>query len=479
MSAPIRPDFWRILHPTLAPARAAGRAYLEADRYVKRIDEREYRESDQGWPLVVADRVFAKGPPNWRFMFSTKPGQFSYVLVDNVPELKEGMKAAIGLAERDSQFAEGLSYLHHVKDREQRTAYLEDDFLSIVGDILGRAEALGVTGDSELLDIYLQVEKGRFASELTGDIVVPLVLTAFDATEPIRLFDDFWLEPLDEAAHRARALDSSQYEPASPLIAAAATHAIVQRNQSFRNTMWPPQIHRGVDLTPVSLETVNRVLESIHIVTGKQSGYAQVLVRSESWVSWHGWINDLPHIWKAATMKVYPNSINGGWMRPMEPIPATQISEVAAVLTALIRSPKNVQLAARRCFRSTFREDIEDEILDATIGIEALLSHGRDELTHRMSLRAATALAGEFRTDAIYEILKQVYAQRSQIVHGTIPKNSKVRFGDSEFWTNHMGVFLLRHLLRSYLLSDDPWTPAALDTLMIERLGRINLQQEH
>jgi hypothetical protein len=138
-----------------------------------------------------------------------------------------------------------------------------------------------------------------------------------------------------------------------------------------------------------------------------------------------------------------------------------------------------VQIAARRCFRSTFRADIEDEILDATIGIEALLSHGRDELTHRMSQRAAAALAGKFRSDAIYEILKQVYTQRSQIVHGSTPKNSKVRFGDSEYWTNHMGVFLLRELLRSHLLADEPWTPTSLDALIIERLGRVEPDDQH
>lgn len=155
----------------------------------------------------------------------------------------------------------------------------------------------------------------------------------------------------------------------------------------------------------------------------------------------------------------------------MEPISNDDLGTIRTVLAALLNAPKNVQLASRRCLRTTFRDDIEDEILDATIGIEALLSHGRDELTHRMSLRAAAALAKDYRSDAIYNLVKQVYSQRSQIVHGGTPKNTKVKFEDGEFWTHHIGVLLLRELLRHYLTADVPWTAESLDALILERLG--------
>ncbi len=473
MLEPLRQDLWDIIHPTLAPARDAGRQYLESNHYVERTDERKYRESDTGWPLIIADRMFAEGPPNWRSLFSAEPGQLSKVLVDEVPALAQGMRAAVDLAERDAEFAEGLTYLYEIADPDRRTRYLQGEFLSIVGDILGRAESLGVEDEDGLLDLYLQVERGRFATELTGDIIVPLVLTAFDMSEPVQMLDSFWLEPMSVELQRARALDQMYSETVSPWIAAAATHAIVQREVVFPNTMWPPKLQRGADRSPVPLETVDRVLECIHLVTGKRTGYAQVLVRADSWVSWSGWIGDLPHVWRAATTKAYSDSFDGGWLQPKQPISEAETAEIAIVLAALVRAPKNVQLAARRCFRSTFRVDVKDEILDATIGIEALLSHGRDELTHRMSQRAAAALAGEFRSDAIYQLLKQVYTQRSQIVHGSTPKNSKVRFEDSDYSTNHMGVFLLRKLLRSYLLADEPWTPTSLDDLIIQRLGRV------
>lgn len=472
MSEPIWPGFWELVLRALGPAREAGRAYIDSGRYVSKVDTRKYRESDQGWPLVVGDRVGADGPPDWSSIFSLKPGKYSNVLIDDVPPLAESIRGAVELAERNEDFATGLSYLWCVEDAERRHFYAQIEFISIVGAILGRAEALDVEDEEDLLALYLQVERGRFQSELTGDIIVPLVMTSFETADPVHLIGSYWLEPLNEELHRARALSMHHTDSVSPWIAAAATHAIVERNAIFPNTMWPPNVGRGSTPSPVPLDTVNQILECIHIATGKKSGYAQVVVRSDDWVSSSGWLGSLPHVWRAATMKAYPDEFDGGWLRPKEPITSEDVSDIASIIAGLTQSPSNVQLAARRCLRSTFRADIEDEILDATIGIEALLSQDRDELTHRMSQRAAAALASEFRADAIYNLLKQVYTQRSQIVHGSTPKNSKVKFGDAEFWTNHIGVFLLRHLLRNYLLAEEPWTPATLDALILERLGR-------
>ena len=170
--------------------------------------------------------------------------------------------------------------------------------------------------------------------------------------------------------------------------------------------------------------------------------------------------------------KRYPDDFERGWLKMKAPIPDADLAEIVRAVGALLDSPKNVQLASRRCLRAMYRNDIEDEILDATIGIEALLSQGRDELTHRMSLRAAAALANDYRSDAIYNLIKQVYGQRSQIVHGSTPKNSVVKFEDTEFGANHIGIFLLRQLLKSRLLAEEPWTAESLDALIIRRLGQ-------
>lgn len=89
-----------------------------------------------------------------------------------------------------------------------------------------------------------------------------------------------------------------------------------------------------------------------------------------------------------------------------------------------------------------------------------------------MSQRAAAALAEEYPPGNIYALLKQVYGQRSTIVHGNTPKSSTIKLGDRTFPASHVAILLLRLLLRSYLLSENPWTPESLDELVLERMER-------
>lgn len=464
----LRPDLWDLIRPVLRPAQTAAENYLAANGYVEKFDARTYHESSAGWPLVTSERFFADGPPKWSSLFSLEPGKFSKILIADIPEFATALDGVLNLSRKDEGFRRAFSPLLW-DDPKRQDWDTSITFLGLVGEILGRADALNLQSDEELLNLYRQVERGRFAEVLDGDVMVPLVLTGFDASEPVHLVDDYWLEPITEEVHRARAL--GVHDDVSQHIAAAATHAVVRRGARLIN----PHGSQGDSLGRFDVSDVvaltRHVMEAIHIATEQKAGYAQVLIRGESWVSWRGWHADLPHVYRAATVVGYPLSFDGGWNRPMKRISNTELDEVRLLVQSLGTSPKNVQLAARRCLRTTFRGDVEDEILDATIGIEALLSGEKDELTHRMSLRAAVALSDTFRSDAVYALMKQVYNQRSQIVHGTTPKNSLVRFEGTEFAANHMGVYLLRYLLKSRLLADEGWTPSSLDALIIERLG--------
>lgn len=471
MANPIKPRLWEIVQPALTPSRLAGQKHLASKRYAAREEVREYRESDQGWPLVVGDRLVLSGQPKWRSMFSLTTSQFSQVLAGDVPELETAMRLAVSLSRDDNEVGEGISFWYRHEDTDKRDHYLKVDFLSMIGDILGRAEALGIDDDDRLFDLYLEVERGRFSPTLAGDVVMPLVLTTFETETPVHLVDSFWIEPLGVPEHRARALSSLTNGPVSPHIAAAATHAVVKRNCEFNNISWPPDFRLGSGKSPVPLDSFEQILQSIYVVTGQKTGYAQIYVRPDGWVPWTGWVGSLPTVWNAVTEKGYPDDFEGGWLRPMERISDRDTADIVTAATTLSRSPNNVQIAARRCARSMYRDDYEDEVLDAAIGVEALLSNGRDELTHRMSQRAAVALAASFPPDVIYNLVKQVYGQRSRIVHGSKVKEMTVKLGDSSASTNHMAVFLLRELLRNYLVGGEAWTPEALDELIIERLS--------
>jgi hypothetical protein len=122
----------------------------------------------------------------------------------------------------------------------------------------------------------------------------------------------------------------------------------------------------------------------------------------------------------------------------------------------------------------------EDVLLDACIGIEALLGEQHDELVHRMGLRAATALAPHTMEAArAYDVLKKVYNHRSKIVHGTETTDPTIAIGEDKYSAKSVAVLLLRVLLRSHLASSPSWTPADLDTQLFKALNREHEERAH
>jgi hypothetical protein len=111
-------------------------------------------------------------------------------------------------------------------------------------------------------------------------------------------------------------------------------------------------------------------------------------------------------------------------------------------------------------------------VLDAAIGIEALVGKEPDALTHRMAQRAAIALADDIPPANTYSLLKQFYGIRSKIAHGETPKHWKVKLGDREGDVVWIGMYLLRMLLRNRLLADEPWDATSLDERMLHRFER-------
>jgi hypothetical protein len=86
-----------------------------------------------------------------------------------------------------------------------------------------------------------------------------------------------------------------------------------------------------------------------------------------------------------------------------------------------------LNLAIKRLNSSALRTNDEDGIIDSAIALEALLADGNVEMTYKVSLRAA-ALAG-LRPLAVptrvLDEMKQIYAFRSAVVHGSVSDMQK------------------------------------------------------
>lgn len=308
------------------------------------------------------------------------------------------------------------------------------------------------------------------------DYVIPLALTALDLDEPLPLDLTTRLEPLDPKTQAARTPNwPGGISTVPDTVIGAATHALVLTGHHLSN---PGPLGRlfSRDVQPLPLADADLVCQALRILTHLPVGYAQVLRRPDGWA--HSWTHDLPEITQVAVLRRYPDAFdNYGWLRARDPIPRHVLDRLPAVLAGLRTAGPRAGLAARRLSAAELRADPDDRTVDACIGIEALLGQGRDELTHRLSLRAATALST--RADdpaeaaAVDRLVKDVYSARSAIVHGrTTAAHRQLTAPDGTRWpTDHLAVRVLRDLLQDHLARPEGWTPESLDALLLQRIN--------
>lgn len=303
---------------------------------------------------------------------------------------------------------------------------------------------------------------------------MPLLLTSFEGK--LDLSDGVTIEPIDEDVQRARAHDVVASD-INAFLAAAATHAVVLHDRSFENREGAALLVMQSDAESLSLDLVDRACQAIEISTGSATGYGPVYLRPHGWAT--HWEGNLPAIEHAATILRYPSSFEAAlWNCQRVDLRVSDPERLRLIYEQLVSDNPRARLASDRLFQSSRRTDTADILLDACIGIEALVGQGRDELVHRMSQRAAAALsayAGNKNPadpQAVYRLLKKVYEQRSRLVHGGTARSNQISFMGKDFGTVDVARALLRELLRSHLLASPPWTPENLDQMLLDALSR-------
>jgi hypothetical protein len=478
---PINEFLWGITLPAVHAAWNAGRNYAESgDKYVPRVARPHYKENEFGWPSTLAlssfDRLADDALIDWREMFGPAGEQLTRVAIEDVPELSSAIEEVVAATRSDPSFARHFDPFADSENVEWRESQLRHDYLkNFVATIIARADAIGVDSDRALLDIYLQLERARFWTTLKADLVVPVALTDFGSDVPIELGNGVRIERMSRELQCARAPSHLFSSEANPYLTAAATHAIVVQDISIDNRSYTVRkfgVLRGFSpVTTSEMDKVDRAIQATHVVTDAPTGYTQTLVRPRGWAD--GWTADLPPLWRVASFDNYPlaKDFRPPWGAQREPLDPVRVSEIAPAFSALTAAPKSVGLAARRSIRAMMRMDDEDRTLDAMIGIEALLLDNQPELKFRMALRAAAALSAEYETATIFGLAKNIYDHRSEIAHGGNPKKANFTLGGQTWRSADIAPFLLRALLRNYLLSPKPWTKEQLDDRVLTALA--------
>lgn len=430
---------------------------------------------DSGWPnLTKSLSAQPDNPPDRAAMFAEQQDRFHPLAYADVPALA----AFIDHVERRDDLRERL-IAPHPGGGPPMADFLRSEAARLPVSIIDRAAALGDIGLDHLLELYRQRENDWLLPSLPVDYVIPLALTAMDLDEPLDLDANIRLEPIDEKTHAARTPSAYGSWGVPDPVLDAATHALVLAGHRIDNPGPIPRLFSRAD-SPLPLDDADLVCQALRVLTHLPVGYAQVLRRPVGWAS--RWTHDLPPLNQVAAVRRYPDSFDDyGWLRSGPKISRESLDRLPDVLVGLRKTDSTmtarIRLAARRLSTAELRADPDDRTVDACIGVEALLGEGRDELTHRLCLRAAAALSnrpdGPADATAVYRLLKSVYGARSAIVHGnTSDKHRTIKAPDGTPWaTDVVACMILRDLLHDQLTRTDGWTPESLDALLLTRLS--------
>jgi len=171
------------------------------------------------------------------------------------------------------------------------------------------------------------------------------------------------------------------------------------------------------------------------------------------------------------TVRAYPTSFDDGiWRRNPEIVKLNHLDSISEILTAESTfRHKRIKLALSRLNTCLLRDNNEDKILDACIGLEALLSDdNKQEMTHKLALRLAAISPyferGKYLKKDVFKAAKKVYGYRSSVAHGgNSNKNSHVTIAGSQIPTEEFAIDLLRETIIVLGKNSNFLNPASID----------------
>lgn len=474
---PIRPDLWDMALPAIEEVIAALTDYLSDPGYVPRARLPVFTWMRSGWPLSQ-DAVTAEpdSPINYTALIGSagQPIDASSLA---------GVDAFCDFALSDPQISVRLLPNPPGITEKIASTFGRQIAFNLPEHVAAHAMELGLEDTESLKAIYCLYERSWLQERLTVDYVVPLVLTRLDRDGPIVISPDTQLVRMNADTLTARAIAGRHavIDPVPSALSGAATHALIIGPRILDN---PGPVHRMLGQAQPNIEDVlaqaDLVCEALRIVGVRPVGYASVLYVPRDWSS--GWRPEPhPDLTVVTTVRRYPEALDRhGWLADIPAFPGRWLEDLPSITDALGAAAPRVRLASRRLSQSALRADSTDRLLDACIGIEAVIGGGeKTEITHRLAQRVGVALAtsrtaagkklslGSTDLDRVYTMMKSIYSDRSKIAHGAthVPKTLNLR-GESVA-THVLAEDVLRNLIIEALDRPDDVTGPRLDELLL------------
>jgi len=330
---------------------------------------------------------------------------------------------------------------------------------------------IGPLDDVGLAALVEPILRGIFPKNLALSLVVPIALTHFDVPR-FKLNDLCYIFRMGDPLHLARAR-ADYFGSGVPFhVAAAASHAFVWRGWTIANESYWGTTRALMRLTTYPTSDIDNFFAALRTVSGIDTGYAQIMFLPKGWsLSYDA---NLPSVF-GVTSRRYPSHFDDyGWSRENLPlVDYGQLGEVQRIFNLLLSHDENrLSIAVKRLNSCLTRDDGEDAIIDATVGLEVLLGDPAAEaISWKLKMRAA-ALAGLANVEGydphrVLSLMNEIYAARSKIVHGNQPKSGrkqKLETLDVPHQERGQATMMLRFMLT--VLLDHP---AYLDPLRIDR----------
>jgi hypothetical protein len=335
------------------------------------------------------------------------------------------------------QGAELASFLrgHEIGERLNLSRFgYESDFAvdCLVNDAVERylhLHGLDARVDAKRRDAVIRpLVFGTIWRRLNLTLIVPITMTHFEL-DHFPLTETSYIARIPKRLQLGRARMSTLGSGAVQMVVGAATHAFVSKDWNLEVDSID-EVRRSLNRSTGNiLDATDSFFSALRVVTGINTGYAQMLWVPRRWAL--DYFCDLTPVYGTA-LRRYPSEFdNYGWVGAGATVTIDHLNELRRIYRAVVSSQSEaMRLALSRLNGCLTRTDAADAILDGTIGLEILLGDDENQsLSYKLRLRAA-ALA-ILKADPAYPAvevaskIKRLYGARSAIVHGRRKKRSK------------------------------------------------------
>lgn len=262
------------------------------------------------------------------------------------------------------------------------------------------------------------------------DVCVPICLATFECE--FHLDENVEIKRISEEVLKSRLIDCKYEVAKEECVAACATHMIVFHNISYKKQKEYSFDSVVKDYSCYPLDQIDEIFGVFRIATGYDIGYENILCIPNEWV--YDTSFDLLPVYGAKSHFVNKKYTKRNWMDlPVSYISKEKCDEIADLFKGYKANEQKLKFSLMRFNRCMLRDETDDMITDACIGIESLLSGGtHSEITYTISNRIPVILSKEhvlkYSVTNARKLMKLIYNLRSKIVHGSIIKDKDLYY---------------------------------------------------